>query len=481
MWCRAGWSIVCVALVLGACSSTDDAATTTGAPATSVAPTATTSTQPPPTAPTTAADPADTATPVVITCEPGSGADFSAETFANLDFEGQSLRCATFDGATLDSPSFQGADATGSSFAGTLISDARMDGAVLVGADFTGATLNRVRLTGADLRGADFLDAEVSNIRWDGVICPNGLPSEATGGACDLGTPPLPVVVEPADPVAIAPLEFAPLCAPGSGDDLSGQELAGEDYRRADLRCASFAGSAVGRSDFSEADASAADFSGATLAEAVFDRTSLFGASFAGAEVTQSQFRDANLIGADLTGASFTNVRWVNTVCPNGVNSDVAGGTCLGSRSALDLPEVSFGEIDDGDITVRQGDGLTTYTIANDVLFDFDSDVLTAQAESKLLVIAASIVERFDADVEIQIWGHADAVGDPAYNLDLSQRRADNVAALLGAEPDLAGYRIVAVGLGESQPLLPNTNPDGSDNPDNRAKNRRVEVVVRGG
>ncbi|HSF87668.1 MAG TPA: pentapeptide repeat-containing protein [Acidimicrobiia bacterium] len=483
MWKRAWVLIVMVALVGAACSSdSESSATSTTAPATSSTEATTSTTVPPPADSTTTTESAAaSADAIVITCSPGSGPDFSGGEQPNLDFEGQSVRCAAFDGAQLISPSFQDADATGSTFTGTTISDARMDGATLVGADFTGATLSRVRLTGADLRGAIFEGAELSNIRWDGVTCPNGLRSEASGGACDLTQPPLLVTVEATDTVAVAPLEFKPLCAPDSGEDLSGSELSGEDYRRADLRCASFAGSTIARADFTDADASAADFSGAVVSETTFEDTSLFGASFFGVDVSQSQFRNANLIGADLTGATFANVRWVNTVCPNGVNSDVAGGTCAGSRTALDLPEVAFDEIDDGDITVRQGDGLTTYTITNDVLFEFDADTLTPEAEAKILLVVASIAERFGPDVEIQVWGHADAIGDPAYNLELSQRRAENVAALLEAQADLAGYRIVAVGLGEAQPLVPNTNADGSDNPENRAKNRRVEIVVRGG
>ena len=40
------------------------------------------------------------------------------------------------------------------------------------------------------------------------------------------------------------------------------------------------------------------------------------------------------------------------------------------------------------------------------------------------------------------------------------------------------GARLEAVGLGETQPVAPNENPDGSDNPGGREANRRVEVVL---
>jgi len=37
------------------------------------------------------------------------------------------------------------------------------------------------------------------------------------------------------------------------------------------------------------------------------------------------------------------------------------------------------------------------------------------------------------------------------------------------------------VGYGEAKPVAPNTNPDGSDNPDGRQKNRRVEILIKKG
>ena len=33
-------------------------------------------------------------------------------------------------------------------------------------------------------------------------------------------------------------------------------------------------------------------------------------------------------------------------------------------------------------------------------------------------------------------------------------------------------------GWGKTKPIAPNTNPDGSDNPEGRAKNRRVEITI---
>ena len=63
------------------------------------------------------------------------------------------------------------------------------------------------------------------------------------------------------------------------------------------------------------------------------------------------------------------------------------------------------------------------------------------------------------------------------YNNVLSQRRAESAVNYLikkGIAPD----RIVAKGYGESKPIARNTNPDGTDNPVGRQKNRRTEFRI---
>ncbi|MBW1660432.1 MAG: OmpA family protein, partial [Deltaproteobacteria bacterium] len=74
--------------------------------------------------------------------------------------------------------------------------------------------------------------------------------------------------------------------------------------------------------------------------------------------------------------------------------------------------------------------------------------------------------------------GHTDSKGSEEYNLALSQRRADSVKVWLIEEGGLKGITIITKGYGESKPVAPNTKPDGSDNPEGRAKNRRVEIYV---
>ncbi|MBL0741855.1 OmpA family protein [Chryseolinea lacunae] len=82
-------------------------------------------------------------------------------------------------------------------------------------------------------------------------------------------------------------------------------------------------------------------------------------------------------------------------------------------------------------------------------------------------------------EIKIELGSHTDSVDTESYNLDLSQRRANAAVQYIiqhGISPD----RIVAKGYGESKPIARNTNPDGTDNPVGRQKNRRTEFKILG-
>jgi outer membrane protein OmpA-like peptidoglycan-associated protein len=107
-------------------------------------------------------------------------------------------------------------------------------------------------------------------------------------------------------------------------------------------------------------------------------------------------------------------------------------------------------------------------------LFDFDSATLNARAHGTLTQAMLFLSMRRKPRVIIE--GHTDSVGKATYNVDLSRRRAEAVKAWFIAIgfPGADEFGIKA--LGESQPIAPNKNPDGTDNPAGRQKNRRVEV-----
>ena len=63
--------------------------------------------------------------------------------------------------------------------------------------------------------------------------------------------------------------------------------------------------------------------------------------------------------------------------------------------------------------------------------------------------------------------------------LVLSQKRASSVVNALKAY-NIDSSRLKAIGYGESQPIAPNKNKNGSDNPEGRAKNRRTDFKIIG-
>jgi OOP family OmpA-OmpF porin len=109
------------------------------------------------------------------------------------------------------------------------------------------------------------------------------------------------------------------------------------------------------------------------------------------------------------------------------------------------------------------------------VLFEFDSDAIAADASPLLDRVAALLVAL--GSPALRIDGHTDAVGSDEYNLDLSARRAEHVRVAL-AERGVDAASMTVRGLGESQPIAPNSSPDGADDPAGRRLNRRVELVI---
>lgn len=144
-----------------------------------------------------------------------------------------------------------------------------------------------------------------------------------------------------------------------------------------------------------------------------------------------------------------------------------AAGTSLGLEGALKElnAEVTAAEI--------------TIDLAADVLFDFDQSSVKKEAEPSLRNLATVLKANPTATVSIE--GHTDAKGADAYNQTLSEQRAASVKQWLVANAQLSGTNISTRGWGKTKPLTHNAKPDGSDDPEGRAKNRRVQVIVRKG
>tara|TARA_R110002096_G_scaffold42642_8_gene114855 strand:+ start:103 stop:834 length:732 start_codon:yes stop_codon:yes gene_type:complete len=102
---------------------------------------------------------------------------------------------------------------------------------------------------------------------------------------------------------------------------------------------------------------------------------------------------------------------------------------------------------------------------------NFDHDKAMIKAESRPILDNAVKVLNENASVHVRVEGHTDSDGTDAYNMSLSQRRAEAVAAYLTAA-GIDANRLSPVGYGESAPVAPN------DTKENKYKNRRVDLVV---
>ncbi|OMG30125.1 cell envelope biogenesis protein OmpA [Actinomyces naeslundii] len=116
----------------------------------------------------------------------------------------------------------------------------------------------------------------------------------------------------------------------------------------------------------------------------------------------------------------------------------------------------------------------TVITLEDSVLFDFGSSDLRSEASTTLTNLATVLKESKAPKVQVQ--GHTDSVSDDASNQTLSEQRAKAVTEALTSNGVTAS--IESVGYGETKPVAPNENSDGSDNPAGRRLNRRVEVFV---
>jgi outer membrane protein OmpA-like peptidoglycan-associated protein len=123
----------------------------------------------------------------------------------------------------------------------------------------------------------------------------------------------------------------------------------------------------------------------------------------------------------------------------------------------------------------RSEGGTVTVRISSDVLFDFNRATLTEVARRRIGAIASRLRA---ATGTVRVSGHSDSVGTPAYNLTLSQHRAEAVRDELRRQLNGASLQVTAIGYGEARPVAPNTT-GGRDDPGGRARNRRVEITFK--
>jgi outer membrane protein OmpA-like peptidoglycan-associated protein len=115
-------------------------------------------------------------------------------------------------------------------------------------------------------------------------------------------------------------------------------------------------------------------------------------------------------------------------------------------------------------------------SMRGDLLFDFNSAALRAEAAAALREVAGVLAQR--PDLPVLVRGYTDGKGTPEANLAMSKKRAEAVRDWLISKTGTKAQNITIQGLGASDPVAANQNADGSDNPAGREKNRRVTVTI---
>lgn len=146
-----------------------------------------------------------------------------------------------------------------------------------------------------------------------------------------------------------------------------------------------------------------------------------------------------------------------------------AAGAIIGHQMDQQAKEIEASV--PGATVTRVGEGMVV-TFPSGVLFDFDRAALRPVAEENLGKLAESL-QKYPGE-NVLIVGHTDNVGTAAYNLRLSDERAQSAAAYLrqrGIDP----ARIATRGMGEGDPVTSNATAEG------RQLNRRVELALYAG
>jgi outer membrane protein OmpA-like peptidoglycan-associated protein len=140
-------------------------------------------------------------------------------------------------------------------------------------------------------------------------------------------------------------------------------------------------------------------------------------------------------------------------------------------RKQLQIEEATRKELQ-----VKETEKAITMKLEGDVVFDFGKAEIKPEAEETLDKVGTVIAQFPEGKVLIE--GHTDSKGSLRVNRGLSKRRAQAVKDWLVKKKSVAGSIITISGFGETEPVAPNTNVDGSDNPQGRQLNRRVEITV---
>lgn len=109
------------------------------------------------------------------------------------------------------------------------------------------------------------------------------------------------------------------------------------------------------------------------------------------------------------------------------------------------------------------------------VYFELDAETITPRTQKQLKIVNELL--KADANKNLVISGHTDALGSDDYNFELSKKRAQQVMKFF-VQNGLNPNQVKIAGFGKNRPRQPNTKEDGADSPEGRRANRRAEILL---
>lgn len=161
---------------------------------------------------------------------------------------------------------------------------------------------------------------------------------------------------------------------------------------------------------------------------------------------------------------------------PSDVNEPLLKATDLPPTTApAAIKAAGAGYSDLDDLLARSGElkaGTAPILMPTDLLFDYDSASLRIEAVSSLQKLSKLIKRNPNAKFTVE--GHTDSTGGPAYNMELSRRRAESVKDWMVQNTGVDPRQVATKGYGSTRLIAP---PSGSI--EEEQINRRVEIVIQ--
>ncbi len=180
----------------------------------------------------------------------------------------------------------------------------------------------------------------------------------------------------------------------------------------------------------------------------------------------------------DQAAANHRNIGDVNTRAQQGIEQAKSAASAADQKalaagqSATQAQQAAQDALNHADSLASLVGNLDTYhqVASTEVHFGFNKDTLTPEDKQELDTFAQQLGNTKSYILEIT--GGTDSVGNKAYNYQLSERRAENVAQYLASKYKIPAHKFYLIGIGKDVEVASNRDAKG------RAKNRRVQVQL---